>query len=71
MNDFLNNGKVLISSRYDENPLKPKYVEYDLDMLEIQKWLIGDPKKLRFQYWCNIAYIFALVFVVLVIILKN
>ena len=26
MNDFLNNGKVLISSRYDENPLKPRYI---------------------------------------------
>jgi len=71
MNDFLNNGKVLIGSRYDENPLKPKYVEHDPDMLEIQKWLIGDPVKLRFQYWCNIAYIWALIFVILVIILKN
>ena len=51
MNDFLNNGKVLISSRYDENPLKPRYIEHDPDMLEIQKWLIGDPYKLRFEYW--------------------
>jgi hypothetical protein len=71
MNDFLNNGKVLIGSRYDENPLKPKYVEYDPDMLEIQKWLIGDPEKLRFEYWCNIAYIWALIFVILIIILKH
>ena len=67
MNDFLNNGKVLIGSRYDENPLKPRYVEKDPDMLEIQKWLIGDPAKLRFEYWCNVAYIAALSFVALVI----
>jgi hypothetical protein len=71
MNDFLNNGKVLISSRYEENPLRPRYVEKDPDMLEIQKWLIGDPEKLRFEYWANIVYIWALIFVVLVIILKH
>jgi hypothetical protein len=70
MNNFLNNGKVLIGSRYKENPLRPKYVEKDPDMLEIQKWLIGDPYKLRFEYWCNVAYIIGFCFVLLVIILK-
>jgi hypothetical protein len=62
VNNFLNNGKVLIGSRYDENPLKPKYVERDPDMLEIQKWLIYDPKQLRFEHWCNVVYVGALVF---------
>jgi hypothetical protein len=71
MIDFLNNGKVLMGSRYDENPLKPKYIEQDPDMLEIQKWLIGDPYKLRFEYWCNVAYIVGLCFLLLIIILKN
>ena len=71
MIDFLNNGKVLMGSRYDENPLKPKYIEQDPDMLEIQKWLIGDPYKLRFEYWCNAAYIVGLCFLLLIIILKN
>ena len=70
MNDFLNNGKVLIGSRYEENPLRPKYVEKDPDMLEIQKWLIGDPYRLRFEYWCNVAYIIGLCFVFLIIILR-
>ena len=36
MIDYLNNGKVLISSRYDENPLKPRYIEHDSDMLELK-----------------------------------
>jgi hypothetical protein len=61
------NGKVKMGIYYE----LPKYVEYDKDMLEIQKWLIGDPEKLRFEYWCNIAYIFSLCFVLLVIILSS
>jgi len=71
MIDFLNNGKVLISSRYDENPLKPRYIEHDPDMLELQKWMIGDPYKLRFEYWCNVSYILLLCFIVLVIALRH
>jgi hypothetical protein len=69
MIDFLNNGKVLIGSRYNENPLKPRYVEQDPDMLEIQKWLIHDPRQLRFEYWCNVAYVGILVFGVFCIVL--
>lgn len=62
MIDFLNNGKVLIGSQYDKNPLKPKYIEQEPDMLELQKWLICDPKKLRFEYWCKVVYTGVLVF---------
>jgi len=69
MNDFLNNGKVLIGSRYDENPLKPRYVERDPDMLEIQKWLINDPERLRLEYWCDMFYKVATGFVVAVVVL--
>jgi hypothetical protein len=62
-----NNGKIKIGEFYEP----PKYVEQDSDMLEIQKWLINDPEKLRFEYFVDIGYKFALVFVVLVMILMN
>jgi hypothetical protein len=71
MIDFLNNGKVLIGSRYDENPLKPRYVEKDPDMLEIQKWLIHDPRQLRLEYWRNVVYMGVLVFGLFGIVLFN
>jgi len=63
----LDTGKVKIGIYYE----KPRYVEYDPDMLEIQKWMIGDPVKLRREYWINVAYILGLVFVLLVIILRG
>jgi hypothetical protein len=44
---YLNNGKVKIGSLYCLNPLKPKYVEKDPDMLLIQKYLICDPALIR------------------------
>ena len=61
------NGKIKMGIYHQQ----PKYVEQDQDMLEIQKWLIGDPVKLRFQYWCNIAYIWLLIFLCLVITLSS
>lgn len=63
----LDTGKVKMGIYYQ----KPMYVEYDPDMLEIQKWMIGDPEKLRREYWMNVAYILILVFVLLVIILRG
>jgi len=62
MIDFLNNGKVLIGSQYDKNPLKPKYVEGDRDMLLLQTALIEDVKAIRRRRLHNALYIFALVF---------
>lgn len=56
MIDFYNNGKVLMGSRYDENPLKPKYVEQDPDMIAIQGWLIGDCKAAKRERLAKIAY---------------
>jgi hypothetical protein len=50
---------------------KPKYVEYDKDMLLIQSYLIQDPKILCRQYWTNVAYYFVLLLVVLIIYLKE
>ena len=62
MIDFLNNGKVLIGSQYDKNPLKPKYIEGDKDMLLLQTALIGDIKAIKKQKLYNTLYVFALVF---------
>ena len=61
------NGKVKMGINYQ----KPKYIEYDPDMLEIQKWMICDQEKLRRDYWFNFEYIIILCFVLLVIILRG
>jgi hypothetical protein len=62
MIEFLNNGKVLIGSQYDKNPLKPKYIEYDKDMLLLQTALIGDVKAVRRERLLNALYMAVLVF---------
>ena len=62
MIDFLNNGKVLIGSQYDKNPLKQKYTEHDRDMLLLQTALIEDVKAIRKHNLYNRLYIFSLVF---------
>lgn len=67
MNVPYNNGKVQIGKYYQ----KPYYVEEDRDMLTIQKWLIGDPKQARINYWTNVCYMALIVFVFLVMILKK
>jgi hypothetical protein len=66
-----NNGKVLIGSAYDLNPLKPKYVEKDHDMLEIQSYLIYDPRVLNRRYWTEKGLLILGLFIVLVIFLKS
>jgi hypothetical protein len=71
MNLPYNNGKVSIGSAYYLNPLRPKYVEHDKDMLLIQKHLICDPALLKRQYWTTrIAECFG-IFVLLVVLLKG
>lgn len=71
MIDFYNNGKVLMGSRYDENPLKPKYVEQDPDMIAIQGWLIGDCRAARRRYWANIAYCWLLAVAVVLCVIYS
>jgi hypothetical protein len=71
MIDFYNNGKVLIGSQYDKNPLKPKYVESDPDMIRLQKALIGDPDRMRKEYYIRMCYYIVITFVILVVYLKN
>ena len=71
MIDFYNNGKVLMGSQYDKNPLRPKYVESDPDMILLQKALIGDPERMKRERYIRLAYYFLLAFVALVVYFKN
>lgn len=66
-----NNGKVNIGSAYYLNPLKPKYVEQDPDMLLIQKHLTCDPELIKRQYWTVRIAEFAGALVLLVVLLKG
>jgi putative ubiquitin-RnfH superfamily antitoxin RatB of RatAB toxin-antitoxin module len=61
------NGKIKMGIYYEP----PKYVEQDADMLEIQKWLIGDPVRLRTQYWIGVAMNCFIGFVVAVVVLMS
>jgi hypothetical protein len=71
MIDFLNTGRVLIGAYYDLNPLKPKYIEYDEDMLLLQTALIGDVQAIRRSKILNAAYVATLVIVLLGAIIFN
>ncbi len=66
-----NNGKIKIGSAYYLNPLKPKYIEYDEDMLQLQSYLIMDPRILNQQYWAKRLYVALLLFVSIVILMAN
>jgi hypothetical protein len=65
MIDFLNNGRVLIGSQYDKNPLKPRYTESEPDMLLLQTALIGDVKAIRRTKLLNTIYVTVMVLVLL------
>ena len=71
MNLPYNNGKVSIGSAYYLNPLKPKYVEYDRDMLLIQKHLLHDPALIKYQYWVTRIAEYLGIIVLLIILLKG
>jgi hypothetical protein len=59
------NGKIKMGIYYEP----PKYVEEDPDMLEIQKWMIGDPVRLRTQYWTEVVLNVSIGFVICVVVL--
>lgn len=69
--EYYNNGKIKIGVNYDLNPLKPKYVEQDPDMLEIQKYLIHDPQILNRQYWTQKILLTISMFVLLIVCLRG
>ena len=65
-----NNGKVKIGDAVYLNKLvNPPYIEYDEDMLELQSYLIHDPRILNREYWIKRVYIMFLLFVLTVMLM--
>jgi len=61
------NGKIKMGIYYE----KPKYVEEDRDMLNLQTYLIGDPVKLRRNYYITRALELFGAFILLIILLQG
>ena len=67
-----NNGKIKIGETVYLNKLvNPPYIEYDEDMLELQSYLIHDPRVLNKEYWLKRVYIMFLLFVLTVMLMAN
>ena len=66
-----NNGKIKIGCAYYLNPLRPKYIENDEDMLELQSYLIHDPRILNQQYWLKRIYILILLFILTIMLMAH
>lgn len=67
-----NNGKVKIGSAWYLNKLaNPPYIERDEDMLELQSYLIQDPRILNKEYWAKRIYVAILLFVCVIILMAN
>jgi hypothetical protein len=67
-----NNGKVKIGDAVYLNKLaNPPYVEQDEDMLELQSYLIQDPRILNKEYWFKRIYIAFLLFVLTIILMAH
>jgi hypothetical protein len=67
-----NNGKVKIGEAVYLNKLaNPPYVEQDEDMLELQSYLIQDPRILNKEYWFKRLYIAFLLFVLTIILMAH
>jgi len=67
-----NNGKVKIGNAVYLNKLaNPPYVEQDEDMLELQSYLIQDPRILNKEYWFKRVYIAFLLFVLTVLLMAH
>ena len=67
-----NNGKVKIGETVYLNKLvNPPYIERDDDMLELQSYLIHDPRVLNKEYWLKRVYIVLLLCVLTVMLMAN
>ena len=67
-----NNGKIKIGDAVYLNKLaNPPYIERDEDMLELQSYLIHDPRVLNKEYWLKRVYIMFLLFVLTVMLMAN
>ncbi len=67
-----NNGKIKIGNAVYLNKLaNPPYIERDEDMLELQSYLIQDPRVLNKEYWAKRIYVCVLLFVATIILLGS
>lgn len=67
-----NNGKIKIGNAVYLNKLaNPPYVEQDEDMLELQSYLIQDPRILNKEYWFKRIYIAFLLFLLTIILMAH
>ena len=67
-----NNGKIKIGNEVYLNKLvNPPYVERDDNMLELQSYLIQDPRILNKEYWYKRIYIAFLLFVLTIILMAH
>jgi len=67
-----NNGKVKIGDAVYLNKLaNPPYTERDEDMLELQSYLIQDPRILNKEYWLKRIYFAILLFVCVIILMAH
>jgi hypothetical protein len=66
-----NNGKIKIGCAYYLNPLRPKYIEHDEDMLELQSYLIQDPRILNRQYWAKRVYVAFILFLLIIMLMAE
>jgi hypothetical protein len=67
-----NNGKVKIGNEVYLNKLvNPPYIEYDEDMLELQSYLIHDPRILNREYWIKRVYVMFILFVLTVMLMAH
>lgn len=65
-------GKVKIGDAVYLNKLVYiPYTEQDPDMLELQSYLIHDPRQINKHYWLNRFYVGVLLFVTTVILLST
>jgi len=62
-----NTGKVKIGQYY----VPPKYVEEDVDMLELQSYLIHDPRVLNRRYWTEKILLIISLFVLTVVLFAS
>jgi len=66
------NGKIKIGNEVYLNKLvNSPYVERDDDMLELQSYLIHDPRILNKEYWLKRLYIAFLLFVLTIILMAH
>lgn len=70
--NYYNNGKIKIGEAVYLNKLvNLPYVEQDEDMLELQSYLINDPRILNKEYWLKRIYVVVILFVLTCILMAN